>query len=223
MTTFQICAISDTHEKHEVLSIPKCDFLLCAGDITFTGDLEKVAGFCEWMKKQPARHKALCFGNHELSADPSHPLRPLVINMVKQAGIHYLEDSGVEIEGLKIFGSPWTKKFFDWAFMIPPGKEKEKWKAIPDDTHIVLCHQPPFGFGDETLRGDKIGCPELRKRIESLPNLKANVFGHNHAGYGHLIRYFGENKDRRVHLVNASINTEAYLPTNKPICFEVEI
>ena len=28
----------------------------------------------------------------------------------------YLEDSGVEINGLKIWGSPWQLPFFDWAY-----------------------------------------------------------------------------------------------------------
>ena len=28
----RICAISDTHTKHDILDIPECDVLVCAGD-----------------------------------------------------------------------------------------------------------------------------------------------------------------------------------------------
>ena len=30
----------------------------------------------------------------------------------------YLEDSGVEIDGVRFWGSPWTPTFMDWAFML---------------------------------------------------------------------------------------------------------
>src|SRR5262245_26487612 len=44
----KICCISDTHEMHERLEIPQCDLLLHAGDITFRGDLHRIAEFDDW-------------------------------------------------------------------------------------------------------------------------------------------------------------------------------
>lgn len=33
-----------------------------------------------------------------------------------------LEDTSVEINGLRFWGSPWTPTFMDWAFMMDRGK-----------------------------------------------------------------------------------------------------
>src|SRR5689334_2006906 len=61
---------------------------------------------------------------------------------------------GVELFGLRIWGSPWHPWFYDWAFNAPRRDAEEflasKFDAIPGDTDVVVAHGPPRGFGDRT-------------------------------------------------------------------------
>ena len=58
----------------------------------------------------------------------------------------YLEDCSVTVMGYKIFGSPWTPKFFNWGFNLDRGKPLlDIWTQIPDETDIVITHGPPYG------------------------------------------------------------------------------
>jgi hypothetical protein len=42
-------------------------------------------------------------------------------------------------DGLKFWGSPWTPKFFDWAFMRQPGEEMRKvWAQIPAQLRNIM-------------------------------------------------------------------------------------
>jgi hypothetical protein len=43
----------------------------------------------------------------------------------------YLQDSGTEFEGLKIWGTPWQLEFFDWAFNLKEHELAEKYAMIP--------------------------------------------------------------------------------------------
>jgi len=37
----------------------------------------------------------------------------------------------VEIEGVRIFGSPYSPEFFDWGFMYAPEQGEQLWSGIP--------------------------------------------------------------------------------------------
>lgn len=64
-------------------------------------------------------------------------------------GCTYLEDSGCEVLGYKIWGSPWSPTFFNWAFNLDIGEPlASKWELIPNDTEILITHGPPIGHGD---------------------------------------------------------------------------
>jgi hypothetical protein len=56
-----------------------------------------------------------------------------------------------------------------------------------------------------------VGCELLRERVAELPNLKAHIFGHIHAGYGFMDRFY-----------NVSVCNESYEPKNQPIVIEFE-
>jgi Icc-related predicted phosphoesterase len=122
------------------------------------------------------------------------------------------------IDGLKIYGSPWQPRFFDWAFNLNRGPEMaEKWKLIPDETNILITHGPPNGILDEVPRAygsENAGCEELRKRIQDLPDLKLHVFGHIHCGYG-------MHKEAGVTFINASNCDESYKPSQPPIVIDL--
>jgi Icc-related predicted phosphoesterase len=98
----------------------------------------------------------------------------------------YLQDSGLEWEGLKIWGTPWQPRFFDRAFNLDEPDLATKWALIPDDTDILVAHGPPHGYGDGVPDRGGVrheGSPSLLRRIEQVwPRLA--VFGHIHEGRG---------------------------------------
>ena len=89
-----------------------------------------------------------------------------------------------ERDGLKIFGSPHTPQFGQWAFMKARHKLDRVWSmAIDDDVDIIITHGPPKGILD--LSEDRNGCLEycgdksLLNRVEEVKP-KLVLFGHIH-------------------------------------------
>ena len=209
----RIVCLSDTHDCHEQIIVPDGDILIHAGDATIRGTIDEIIFFNEWFAGLPHQRKIFVAGNHDwLFETNDRHARTLL-----DASIHYLRDSSVEIENLKIYGSPWQPRFFDWTFNLTRGAElAEKWKMIPDDTDVLITHCPPFGILDEVPHRYSIentGCEELRKRVETI-RPKLHIFGHIHCGYGTTER-FG------VRFVNASNCDESYDPANAPIVIDL--
>jgi Icc-related predicted phosphoesterase len=214
----KIIAISDTHSYHNKLVIPEGDVLIHAGDISWRGELPIIASFADWLKELPIKHKIVICGNHELGIQSGYK-REQAIKLIKDSGAHYLEDNGVEIDGIHFWGSPATPWFHDWEWNYERGEViAAVWKKIPENTNVLITHGPPYMILDEAPRGimdvEHVGCEELTKRIESLPNLKAHIFGHIHHSYG--TKQVGP-----CLFVNASSCTEAYKPINPPLVIEV--
>jgi len=129
----------------------------------------------------------------------------------------YLEDSSVTIEGLKIYGTPWQPEFSGWAFNLPRGSAcLEKWNRIPEDTHILVSHTPPLGFGDLCSTGVRVGCVELLNSVQRRIKPKYHIYGHIHEGYG--VR-----SDGQILFINASTCDVNYLPCNPPVVFDVPL
>lgn len=69
----------------------------------------------------------------------------------------YLEDEGIEICGIKFYGTPWQPEFCRWAFNLPRGSAcLEKWNLIPDNVDVLITHTPPVGHGDLCCSGIEI-------------------------------------------------------------------
>lgn len=200
--------ISDLHGCKPVLQ--GGDLLIVAGDLTARDTVTEHLGFSGWLCKQPYDKIVLIAGNHDGKMNDWKPF--------DQDNLSYLQDSGTEYKGIKIWGSPWTPTFYDWHFMKDRGEPiKKMWDLIPDDTEILITHGPPFGIQDQVKYSSKAqegkfaGCEELRNAIDHrLKKLKLHVFGHVHEGYGKVIV-------SGVTHVNASIMDEEYHPVNKPI------
>lgn len=212
----KIVCISDTHNCNEQIEVPDGDILIHAGDATVTGSIPEIEAFNDWFANLPHKHKVLIAGNHDWLFETNN----LYARKLLSDKIIYLQDSFTVIERLKIYGSPWQPRFFDWAFNLMRGTElAEKWKLIPDDTDILITHGPPNGILDEVPRKffvENTGCEELIKKVEELAgkNLKLHVFGHIHCGYGTTDK-FG------VKFVNASNCDESYEPTQPPIVVDL--
>ncbi len=208
-----IVCISDTHNRHDEINVPVGDILIHAGDATTIGNLPQITAFNRWFSSLPHKHKLFIAGNHDWMFETN----PTFAQSLLDKSIHYLQDSFINIEGLKIYGSPWQPRFYDWAFNLNRGAElAEKWKLIPNDTDILITHGPPNGILDEVPRKffvENTGCEELRKVVEKIKP-KLHVFGHIHCGYGQT-EQFG------TKFVNASTCDEEYQPTQLPIVVDL--
>ena len=213
----RIVCISDTHNCNERIVVPDGDILIHSGDATVTGTPPEIVKFNGWFSRLPHKHKIFVAGNHDWLFEWDNGFARSLLD----ASIVYLQDSSVEIDGLKIYGSPWQPRFFDWAFNLMRGPEiAEKWAFIPDDIDILITHGPPHRILDAVPRNwgiDYSGCEELRVRVDNIAihgKLKLHVFGHIHCGYG-------TDENNGVKFVNASSCDESYAPTQSPIIVDI--
>ena len=182
----KILHISDTHGMHNLFPrdmFEGIDMVIHSGDCSNSGYLQhsilEVTNFLNWYEMLPVAYKIFVAGNHD-TAIARNSIRQADIEM---RGIIYLENESVEIEGIKIWGSPITPTFGDWSFMKARDKTHEVWKTIPVDTDIIVVHGPPKGVRDITYnRENKLemcGDLALAKAIAIIkPRLV--MFGHIH-------------------------------------------
>lgn len=148
-----------------------------------------------------------------------------VLNLIKQQIIEddeiiYLEESSINVEGLNIYGTPYSPFFYHWGFPTYPyherqngGLEASRWNKIPDNTDIVIVHGPPFNILDSTVDNEHVGCPFLAEKMNKIePSLC--LFGHIHEAYGHK-------KIKNTYYANVSTLNFNYQIKNKPILFDL--
>ena len=100
--------------------------------------------------------------------------------------IMYLNDSAMEIEGVRFWGSPITPWFYNWAFNRQRGMEiNAHWTKIPEDTQVLITHGPPWGVLDRTEDGSHVGCEDLSRQVQRIQP-KLHVFGHIHESNGRV-------------------------------------
>jgi Icc-related predicted phosphoesterase len=213
----RLVCISDTHNCTTEITVPDGDVLIHSGDATTIGDSAQIKAFSSWFGSLPHRTKIFVAGNHDWMFERDNERARSLLSK----NIIYLQDSAVDIDGLKFYGSPWQPRFFDWAFNLQRGPQlAEKWAKIPLDTNVLITHGPPFGILDEVpnrFGTENTGCEDLRERIATLREfggLKLHVFGHIHCGYGML-------QENGVTYVNASTCDEAYKPLQAPIVVDL--
>lgn len=175
-----IVVISDTHELHRRVEVPPADLLICAGDFTvFSKSLSAIKDFDDWLGTLSHQWKLVVPGNHEFFLEEEPRRKSLISNAT------VLIDQAVELNGVKIYGSPMTP-LYGGAF----GKSREvdrvrHWAQVPEDVEVLITHGPPSGILDcAPGQSEHIGDPELAARIEKLDSLKLHCFGHVHSAYG---------------------------------------
>jgi Icc-related predicted phosphoesterase len=223
-----IDCISDLHGHFPVLA--GGDLLIIAGDIFELPIHEENLRFVEWMNEQQYRKIVYIAGNHDNYLNEVNLFNPFSISLDSIDKCYYLLDSYIEFEGLKIWGSPWTKTFKGMnasfrAFALESEEQlKAKWELIDDDTDILVTHSPAFGMLDKRVLLEQersLGSTSLTRWISNHANtLKLHVCGHIHEGYGK----FDIRKHQKVFsdpstpiFVNASHMNECYHPKNPPI------
>lgn len=113
----KILAISDTHGFHNEfhkLDFNGIDMIIHAGDISNSKSPSfnegEVLNFLDWYSSLKVKHKILVAGNHDTSIEAK------LVNPKEFKNITYLYHESTTIEGINIFGSPYTPIFCNWAF-----------------------------------------------------------------------------------------------------------
>jgi Icc-related predicted phosphoesterase len=212
----RITFISDTHTKERNLRLPGGDVLIHGGDIMNSGwNYADVMNFLKWFASQDYNELIFIAGNHDHRFETD--LLDIKTMLESFPTITYLQDDWVEVNGVKIYGSPWQPEFYNWAFNLPRNgwELEQKWKDIPEDTDILITHGPPQGHLDASgppWNQPNLGCELLRVRVDELKP-KIHVFGHIHGSAGHK-EYGG------THFINASILNEDYVQVNDGVTID---
>jgi hypothetical protein len=240
----RITHISDTHNKHNQLNglLPGGDLLIHSGDISSLGRETEVKRFVKWFNDiNNYTNKIFIAGNHDMTFDREQLLRDKLAHfegrteydtecaegkpawLEELLGIHlhpnvfYLENNFIEIDQIKIWGSPITPSFgYGWAFNKDRGYDiNQIWNQIPNDTDIVITHGPIHSYCDRTDRGGlNVGCEQLYHRLNEVqPQL--HFSGHIHEAYGYRQTKWG-------YAFNGCNCDLSYLVNNKPMTFEYD-
>jgi len=197
-----------------MLAIPDGDVLVHAGDCTGSGSLPQLDDFTRWLGAQPHKHKVLIAGNHDFCFERHEAWSR---EMSEEQGITYLRGESVTIDGIRFYGFPWQPIFRDMAFNAQEGELEGRLEIVPDETNVLISHGPALHIfdyiPDERLH---VGCYQLAKRIEQLPNLKAHICGHIHESYGFAVR-----ESDGLKFANASTCDARYRPVNPPIIIDI--
>jgi hypothetical protein len=97
-------------------------------------DIQEILSFNRWLGEQPFKHRVVCGGNHDryFEAAPQQA-RALLTNAIS------LENTGITINGVTFWGSPYTPEFLNWAFMYPRGTSAQRyWNLIPDKLDVLI-------------------------------------------------------------------------------------
>lgn len=207
----KIGCISDTHTYHKnLIDLENIDLLIHSGDIGLRGTMQEATNFIDWFNSLDVKYKIFIAGNHDFIFEkyPSDFFREKL-----NSNTFYLNDDGITIEGIHIWGSPIQPWFNNWAFNRQRGDSiKKHWDLIPDSTNILITHGPPFGILDRTTRGDHVGCEELLESVHKIKP-KYHVFGHIHEAYG-------VSEKEHTTYINASVLNERYHLVHDPIIFD---
>ena len=195
--------ISDTHEvPNWEQFVPPGDILIHAGDFSVKGKQAEVKAFQQRLLSFGHRHKLVVAGNHEISFDTAKieqnrhrfaerfPFlqaenhRQIKALIADHPGITYLENSMVEIEGLRIWGSPYQCKYLDWAFQLTDKGLDSVWEGIPQGVDILVTHGPPKTVLDKCVTGKLVGSETLYAQVTKRVKPKLHVFGHVHEQHG---------------------------------------
>jgi len=234
-----VIGISDLHGQLYPPDQLECDLLLIAGDIcplhehSITGyAMQSIwldEKFRPWLKEVPAKYIVAICGNHDVVFEKFPKEVPSDLPW------HYLQDNSITIKGLKIYGTPYTNWFLDWAFNLDkddPNETKLRlcFEQIPNDTDILMTHGPPHGILDQIAGvGDHLGSVALRERVFKVkPRL--HVHGHIHSAINPTDLSYPDPKvmeikiddgDEKITFANVSVLDEDYKIAYKPFRMEL--
>jgi Icc-related predicted phosphoesterase len=219
----RIVCTSDFHGMYPPPeTMPEGDVLVFAGDIDLrlgmTRNRDSVAAatapFARWLREVAPKYGAIIGigGNHDSLLEELPDVGYTLPWM-------YLCDSGVEHEGVKYWGAPWSNKFFDWSFMATDEVLANRWAMIPDDTDVLITHGPALGINDLAQGRTNVGSASLRRRLLEMRTKHGGprlfVSGHIHEARG--IEQWG-----MTTCINPSYVDGSYRPGYDPVVHELD-
>lgn len=190
-------ALSDTHGVlpsegllDDVIGNETLDFIFITGDIP--------PNFCYGVEDEPRKQKVwykyefrtwcenlidegytrnivFTLGNHDFCT-------PETIKAILFKGVTCLVDEGTTIDGVSIYGCPWSVTYGDWNYMCSEDELKAKYSLIPQKVDVLLTHTPPRNILDD-YDGMNIGSKALAEAVvRKRPHI--HIFGHVHEDGG---------------------------------------
>lgn len=194
----RIWFISDTHMMHQQLTVPKGIDMIChCGDFSNSADTQinfvETLKFLEWFESLDVEYKILGAGNHDTFSEKNY----YNFNyMCKSAKIIPLIHKDIEIEGLKIFATPYTPRYGrDWAYNLDRGTKLErKWNQIPDDIDILMSHGPCKGILDWCWDKDNRKIPVQagsKTLLNAVRRIEPKIFCAGHIHQDKIFKNYG--------------------------------
>jgi len=182
----KIVAISDTHDIHNALRIPKCDLLIFAGDCSENGTKLEIDDFLSWINTLDYELVIIVPGNHDY----------YFMEMIGTTGIEKLSsnillisNSIITFKGILIGAycyalrpNKWPKNKFD-AFLVNQDYFNYRQNRIVD---VLITHFPPKGmldviYNNNSNRPGGLDC--INNLVQHLTPM-IHIFGHIHDSRG---------------------------------------
>ena len=183
----KLTLLADTHTQHRLVKIEEpTDYLVFAGDGEFriSGDIYYFNKWISELKEKKLIKEAIVIaGNHDFFCERD---RDTTLELFKDCV--YLEDESYTLSnGMVLWGSPYTPRFKNWAFLKDDEDLKENWKTIPKTTDIIVTHGPAYKYVDYDIAygNGHLGSKTLAKAIERIKP-KFHICGHIHRDKGQL-------------------------------------
>lgn len=219
----KIWFISDTHNRHRELTVPDADLVIHCGDESTHGNAwmnePEARQFLDWYSELDIETKVFVPGNHSTAVEQR------LIRLEEYPEIRFLINEPMQWNGLKLFGSPYTPLYQDWAYMKKRSRLDEVWQSVPEDVDILITHGPPKGILDLTHDVDskaliQVGCAALRRHVEERIRPQIHAFGHIHDEKG--IRNYGMFTRGATQFINCSCCNLATKLKNNGFVVEVD-
>lgn len=190
MAMIKTIIVSDIHGHTPV--IPPCELLIIAGDIVdVNGKRNQLKVWKKriipWLKSVPADNIIFIAGNHDWALE-NRQYAIKIMDILHDEVPHavYLQDSWCRYKGINFWGTPWSCKYGDWAFMKEDMDLKEEYDKISEDTHVLISHCPVNNILDTNWRGMSTGSISLGFSLAKMPEVKTLICGHIHESRGHV-------------------------------------
>ena len=242
MMKTKIVAISDIHGEL-LKDLPSGDILTISGDICpvkgshhpVTQQYWITGYFLPWCRNliETKQFKNIVFiaGNHDFVFQKYLKTHSDVLSS-DDKNIYFLNDSEITVDGIRIYGTPWTTKFGNWAFMNIEDVLDNHFSKIPEGLDILLCHGPMKDYNDTILqypdrmagRDTHVGSSALTKHVKRTKP-KYLLVGHIHSGSHDIqkcYQSFDEKSFEHTQSINVSLMDEDYNIAYKPFVFFIE-
>lgn len=204
--TLRIVIVSDTHERHRLVSVPAGDVFLHCGDICMSSSLstrsrgERVLrDFNDWLEQIPCKEKVVIGGNHDaVLCDLGSQAADILSAAV------WLQDSSVKLPqaGIKVYGNAYSEGHsHNCAWQTNDGNAPPIDEDACKDADVVLTHHCTASIREAVM-------------TYTRPRLWASGHAHNEHGI---------HEKAGTVFVNAAIQDTHYNPFQSPVVLDIPI